>query len=225
MRVLKICVLVHGPGTKPEALIEWSFDRGHAVDVRYLFRGDAVPELSEFDWLISTGGPMHAFQDDDFPFLAEETALIERAILAEKGVLGLCLGSQLMARALGARVIRNDHWEVGWHRVSVDDPKLGKADLMAFQWHQDTFEVPKRALLVATNAATPNQAFRLSSRVVGVQFHPEAIHEWVRECAVDPDYPSGPFVQMPSELVQGLIHQPAMNYWLRRLLQQIEGDL
>jgi GMP synthase-like glutamine amidotransferase len=225
MKVLKICILVHGPGTRPDALIEWAFDRGHAVDVKYLFRGDALPELSEFDWLISTGGPMHAFEDEIYPFLATEAALIDQALSANKGVLGLCLGSQLMARALGAEVRKNKHWEVGWHRVAVDDPSLGKADLMAFQWHQDTFELPKGALLIATNAATPVQAFRLSARAVGVQFHPEAIHEWVQECAIDPVYPSGPFVQMPSELVQGLIHQPAMNYWLRRLLQQIEGDL
>ncbi len=225
MKVLRICILVHGPGSRPDALLDWAFDRGHAVDVRYLFRADPLPELAEFDWLISTGGPMHAFDDDNFQFLVPEVQLLSKALAAEKAVLGLCLGSQLMARARGAKVIKNRHWEVGWHRVSVDDPSLGKGDLMVFQWHQDTFELPKDALLIATNAATPNQGFRLSSRAVGLQFHPEAIHQWVQECAIDPDYPSGPFVQMASELVQGLIHQPAMNYWLRRLLDQIEGDL
>ncbi|CAN5456815.1 type 1 glutamine amidotransferase [soil metagenome] len=225
MNVLRICILVHGPGTRPEALVDWAFDRGHAVDVRYLFKGEELPALTEFDWLISTGGPMHAFQDDKFPFLGSESTLIAQAVSANKAVLGLCLGSQLMARALGAGVKKNEHWEVGWHRVQIDDPNLGKGDLMAFQWHQDTFELPKGARLIATNTATPNQGFRLSARQVGVQFHPEAIHEWVQGCATDPDYPTGPYVQMPSELVQGLIHQPAMNYWLRRLLQQIEGDL
>lgn len=225
MKVLRISVLVHGPGSRPDGIVDWALERGHAVDVRYLFRGDELPKLDEFDWLISTGGPMNCHQDETYPFLAAESQLIAQAISADKGVLGLCLGAQLMARALNTRVRPNDHWEVGWHQVEVEDPSLGKTSLMAFQWHQDTFELPKGALLVATNAATRNQAFRLSNRIVGIQFHPEAIHEWVRECSVDPEYPEGPFVQTRSEIVQGLIHLPAMNYWFRRLLQQIEGDL
>lgn len=225
MKVLRICVLVHGPATRPEALIEWAYDQGHAVDLRRLHEGDPLPDLGEFDWLISTGGPMNCYQDEEFPFLAEETELLRQALRADKAVLGLCLGAQLMARALEAPVRRNAHWEVGWHKVKVDDPYLGKADLMVFQWHQDAFELPDAALLIATNAATAHQGFRLSKRAVAVQFHLEATHEWVKECAQDPAYPTGSFVQEPSEIVQGLIHQPAMNYWLRRLLQQIEGDL
>ncbi len=225
MKVLRISILVHGPGSRPDAIAEWAFDRGHAADLRYLFRGDVLPELADFDWLISTGGPMNCHQDEAYPFLGSETQLIAQAIAAGKGVLGLCLGAQLMARALNAPVKKNDHWEVGWHPVEINDPKLGKATLTAFQWHQDTFELPEDALLVATNSATRNQAFRVSDRVVGIQFHPEAIHQWVQECAIDPEYPEGPFVQTRSEVVQGLIHQPAMNYWFRGLLQQIEGDL
>jgi GMP synthase (glutamine-hydrolysing) len=225
MKVLRICILVHGPGTRPDATVEWGFEQGHAVDVRHLYRGDLLPELGEFDWLITTGGPMHAHDDENYEFLPAETALIQRAIEKEKAVLGLCLGGQLIARALGASVRKNSHWEVGWHTVAISDEYLGKGPLTAFQWHQDTFELPKGAVRIATNSATPNQGFRLSDRVVGVQFHPEAISSWVQDAAIDPDYPSGPFVQPPSELVQGLIHLPAMNYWFRRLLHQIEGAL
>ena len=225
MKELKVCVLVHGPGTRPAALVEWGFDRGHAVDLRNLHLGDPLPGLDDFDFLISTGGPMNCYQDDEFPFLFHEAQLIAEALRARKGVLGLCLGAQLMARAAGGSVRSLGHWEVGWHKVSIEDQYLGKGEIMAFQWHQDTFEPPEGALHIATSAAAKNQGFRLSSRAVGVQFHPEATAEWVRECAVDPQYPSGVFVQEPSELVQGLIHQPALNYWLRGLLHQIEGDL
>lgn len=216
---------MHGPGTRPGALVEWAYDRGHAADVRNLHRGDPLPELHEFDWLISTGGPMNCHQDKEYPFLATETKLLKKAIEHDKAVLGLCLGAQLMARSQGAAIRRNDQWEVGWHKVSLDDPWLGKGDLMAFHWHQDTFELPEGAKRIATNFTTANQAFRLSRKVLGLQFHPEATHEWVRECSDDPEYPEGPFVQSREDLVQGLIHQPAMNYWLRRLLQQIEGEL
>ena len=225
MRVLRIIILVHGPGTRPDATVQWAFDQGHAVDIRYLFRGDQLPELSEFDWLVTTGGPMNCFDDEKFPFLKREAQLIRQAISGGKAVLGLCLGAQLMARAMDAPVNRNPNWEVGWHAVQIDDVYLGKADLSVFQWHQDTFGVPNGAVRIATNAATSNQAFRLSPRVVGTQFHPEAIAEWVEEAAVDPEYPTGLFVQEPSELVQGLIHLPAMNYWFRGLLHQIEGAL
>lgn len=222
---LRVCILVHGPGTRPESSVEWAREQGHAVDLRYLFRGDSLPEITEFDWLISTGGPMNCLDDDNFKFLAPEAALIRQAISGGKGVLGLCLGAQLMARAMGAKVQKNAHWEVGWHSVEIDDAYLGKGGLTAFQWHQDTFDLPEGAVRMATNGTTRNQGFRLSERVIGVQFHPEAIPEWVQDCAIDPDYPAGLFVQAPSELVQGLIHLPAMNYWFRRLLHQIEGDL
>lgn len=227
-RILRICILVHGPGTRTDASVTWAETAGHKPEVRYLFRGDPLPQLTEFDWLISTGGPMHALADlkyQKFSFLRDEAELIRQAIELGRGVLGLCLGAQLIARALGANVKPNDHWEVGWHPVEIDDAYLGKERLTAFQWHQDTFDVPKGAVRIATNSATPNQGFRLSKRVVGVQFHPEAITEWVHDCAIDPDYPAGPFVQAPPKLVQGLIHLPAMNYWFKRLLHQIEGDL
>lgn len=225
MKVLSLCILVHGPGTRTEALVEWAFDQGHAVDIRNLHDGDPLPTVTEFDWLISTGGLMNVYEDAEFPFLPMEAALLRRAVEAGRAVLGLCLGAQLLARAFDARVRPNSEWEVGWYPVQINDHYLGKANLIAFHRHQDTFEMPPGATRIATNAVTENQGFRLSPRVVGLQFHPEATHEWVRECSVDPHHPKGLFVQEPSELVQGLIHQPAMNYWLRRLLQQIEGDL
>jgi GMP synthase-like glutamine amidotransferase len=96
---------------------------------------------------------------------------------------------------------------------------------MAFQWHRDTFELPSGAIRIASNPITPEQGFRVSNKVVGLQFHPEATAQWVRECLEDKPYPEGPYVQNHEEVVQGLIHQPAMNYWFRRLLQQIEGEL
>lgn len=216
---------MHGPGTRPDATVEWAFEQGHVVDIRYLFRGDEIPLLSEFDWLVTTGGPMNSTDDENFPFLAREAQLIQQAISAGKAVLGLCLGAQLIARAMGAKVHRNAHWEVGWHSVRVDDAYLGKGDFVVFQWHQDTFDLPEGAARIATNSITENQAFRISPRVVATQFHPEAVTKWIQESAVDPVYPAGPFVQLPNDIVQGLIHLPAMNYWFRRLLHQIEGDL
>ena len=225
MKSLRIAILTHSAGTRPDALVDWAFDRGHAPNVCALYKGDSCPSVDEFDLLVSTGGPMNCMEDERFPFLAEEVKLIERAIVAGKGVLGLCLGGQLIARAAGAQVKKHEHWEVGWHKVRLDDQLLGKGEIMAFQWHQDTYELPAGARRIASNPITSEQGFRLSNRVIGLQFHPEATAQWIRECLEDKPYPSGPYVQNQEEIVQGLIHQPAMNYWFRRLLQQIEGEL
>lgn len=225
MKPLRLAILSHSAATRPDAVVDWAFDRGHAPNVCSLYKGESCPNLDEFDFLISMGGPMNCLEDERFPFLAVETKLLKRAILAGKGVLGLCLGAQLIARASGANVTKHQHWEVGWHKVRLDDELLGKGEIMAFHWHRDTFELPKGATRIASNPITPEQGFRVSSKVVGLQFHPEATAQWVRECLEDRPYPVGPHVQNHEEVVQGLIHQPAMNYWFRRLLQQIEGEL
>ncbi len=225
MNPLRIAILSHSAAARPDAIVDWAFDRGHAPDVHGLHKGDPLPDMADFDFLVVTGGPMNCLEDERFPFLTAETKLVEKAIVAGKGVLGLCLGGQLMARASGAKVVKHAHWEVGWHKVRLADEILGKGEIMAFHWHQDTFELPAGAVRIASNPITAEQGFRFSRKVVGLQFHPEATTQWVRECLEDEPYPTGPYVQNREEVVQGLIHQPAMNYWFRRLLQQIEGEL
>lgn len=225
MRCLRVAILSHSQPTRPDAVVDWAFDRGHAPDVRSLYAGEPLPDLDDFDFLVVMGGPMSSSDDTRFPWLGEETRLIEKAMEADKAVLGLCLGGQLIARACSTPVVKNDHWECGWHKVKIEDPYVGKGELVAFQWHQDTFRLPDGATRIASNSITREQGFRLSSKIVGLQFHPEAIHDWVRGCLNDVPYPEGPYVQDREEVVQGLIHQPAMNHWFRKLLQQMEGEL
>jgi GMP synthase-like glutamine amidotransferase len=222
---LRIAILVHSRPSRPDAVVDWAFDRGHAPVVRSLFAAEPLPEIDEFDFLVVMGGPMSVNDDDIYPWLASETKLIEKSMSAGKAVLGLCLGGQLIARACAAPVVRNDHWEVGWHKIRVEDPYIGKGELVAFQWHQDMFSLPRGATRIASNAVTREQGFRLSDKIVALQFHPEAVHDWVRVCAEEEPYPVGPFVQDRNEVLQGLIHQPAMNHWFRKLLQQMEGEL
>jgi hypothetical protein len=99
MKSLRMAILSHSAATRPDAIVDWAFDRGHAPNVCALYKGEPCPEVEEFDFLVSTGGPMNCFEDERFPFLADEAKLLERAIVAGKGVLGLCLGGQLIARA------------------------------------------------------------------------------------------------------------------------------
>lgn len=225
-RTLKIAILQHSAGTGPGLVSTWAESRGHESFVRRLDLKQPLPSLNEFDWLISLGGPMNCDQETEFPFLRDEKDLIRVSIEEGKAVLGLCLGGQLMARALGARVAKNAHWEAGWFKINLSDPLMPEwTQVTAMQWHQDTFELPRDAQRIATNAITSNQAYRISPKVVGIQFHPEATPEWVLECSHDKPYPSGLYVQSPAELKEGLIHTSELRQWFFELLHQIEGAL
>ncbi len=148
------------------------------------------PPVREADALIFMGGSMSA--NDDLPFIHREIQYIREAIVRGKPVLGVCLGAQLMAKALGARVYANRVKEIGWAPVTFTDaaqrdPVLGGFDgsEVIFHWHGETFDLPPGAELLASSAACRNQVFRLGGRTYGLQFHlevtPDMIMQWCRE--------------------------------------------
>ncbi len=151
--------------------------------IRYVNFGrqpDARPQISRYHGLVVLGGPMNCDQSERYPHLLTEIELIRQAISHGKPVLGICLGAQLIARSLGARVSRNPVKEIGWYdlRPTPDgecDPlfaKLGPVQKI-FQWHGDTFEIPAGAVHLATSPDCSNQAFRYGENVYGLQFHLE----------------------------------------------------
>jgi GMP synthase (glutamine-hydrolysing) len=144
-----------------------------------LDEGEALPDWREFDGMIVMGGPMGAYEDADHPWLADEKRLLREAVEADVPVWGVCLGAQLLAAALGARVYRGERPEVGLLPVELapsaaDDPVFGDApsSFPTLQWHGDTFDLPAGATLLASSPAYPNQAFRVG-RSYGLQFHLE----------------------------------------------------
>ncbi len=150
----------------------------------------ARPHLDGYDGLVVLGGPMNVGQVDDYPHLATEIELIDEAIDRGLPVLGVCLGAQLIATALGARVYPNDEKEIGWYPIELTeegttDPLLGhlEAREQIFQWHGDTFEIPEGAAHLAISPACRNQAFRYGTNVYGLQFHMEVdeplIERWL----------------------------------------------
>jgi len=151
--------------------------------IRYVNFGrepDAQPDISRYDGLIVLGGPMNCDQADRYPHLPTEIEVIREAISAGKPVLGICLGAQLIARALGARVRKNPVKEIGWYELNPTD--AGRKDPLCsefadtqqiFQWHGDTFELPHGAEHLATSPDCVNQAFRYKHNVYGFQFHLE----------------------------------------------------
>lgn len=212
----------HSRGTPPGRTVGWAEENGHTVRIYDLDLGAELPRLSDFDALISLGGPMNCDDEAQHPWLRAEKRLIAEAIEDQRAVLGICLGAQLIARSQGAQVRVHSHWENGWHPVTVNDEYLGSTELTVFQWHRDTFDLPPRAQRIATNSVTLNQAFRLSDRVVGTQFHPEADEAWVKALVQDPDQPpDGPYVQRGPQLLAGLKNLASQRVWMDRLLKQM----
>src|SRR5262245_55746020 len=161
-------------------------------------------DLPDFDpgmWsgLVVMGGPMNVDEVEKYPFLAGEVQWLERAVEARLPVLGVCLGAQLLAKALGARVYPNTIKEIGWYEVELlpaaeDDLVFGgiakpqadaKRQMTVFQWHGDTFDLPEGAVRLARSEQCENQAFRYGRAAYGLQFHlevtPEIIDSWLCE--------------------------------------------
>jgi GMP synthase (glutamine-hydrolysing) len=156
-------------------------DAGYRI--RYLNFGrqpDAVADIGRYHGLVVLGGPMNCDQTARYPHLAAETEAIRAAVERGMPVLGICLGGQLIARALGARVLRNPEKEIGWYDVTptaagAGDPLFRHfgGTRKIFQWHGDTFEIPPGAVHLASSAACANQAFRFGDNVYALQFHLE----------------------------------------------------
>jgi GMP synthase-like glutamine amidotransferase len=163
-------------------------NRGIGVECVDLYREDAsVPDISGAAGLIFMGGPMSA--NDDLPYLKQEIQLIVQAMERGQPVLGVCLGSQLMARALGAKVYRNPAKEIGWFEIhlteaAAQDPLFSdfRESQMVFHWHGETFDLPPGATLLAYSDLCRHQAYRAGERAYGLQFHaevtPEMIADW-----------------------------------------------
>ena len=177
-----------GPGILADCLQNRGWDREDIL----LYRGDNISEKWRgHSLLIVMGGPMNVYEEDAYPFLRQETEVIRKAIRTGLPVMGFCLGVQLMAKALGARVKKGHKKEIGWYSVhltekGLQDPTLKSfpEESVVFQWHADTFELPKEATRIFSSENYPNQAIRIGDMNYGFQFHFEItadmIAEWIK---------------------------------------------
>ena len=157
-------------------------------------RGELLPEVDQVSALIVLGGAMGANDDAGYPFLTDLKQLIRAVVEAGKPYLGICLGGQLLAAALGAPVVSNRWEELG--SLPVQLTVEGRADQLlqelpdsftTFQWHHDSFDLPVGAILLASSPDCPHQAFRVGNNAWGLQFHPEVTEQIIRDwCAWDP---------------------------------------
>jgi GMP synthase-like glutamine amidotransferase len=150
--------------------------------------GVRFPKLDGFTHIVILGGPMNVYEEDRYPFLKNEDLFIKEAIQRGKSVLGICLGAQLIAKALGAKVFKAPLKEIGWYDVSLTEDGLKDSlfshlpkTLSVFQWHEDTFEMPNAGKLIATSTSVPHQAFKYGENAYGLQFHLEVTEKMIRE--------------------------------------------
>lgn len=187
---MSLLVVQHEAGCPPALLGRWLTDEGLELDVRHPYRGDDLPaDLAAHDGLVVLGGHMGAYDDGRFPWLTATKALLRGAAAAGTPALGLCLGHQLAAVALGGVVARNPRgrmtgvYHVGWTAEAAADPLVGflTSPRRGIQWNSDVVvRVPAGAVLLAATEAGEVQAMRFAPTVWGIQLHPEADIDIVR---------------------------------------------
>ncbi|GAK53188.1 glutamine amidotransferase class-I [Candidatus Moduliflexus flocculans] len=201
---MKIHYLQHVPFEGLGSIAVWAANRGDSVTVSRLYQGDALPALDTFDLLVIMGGPMSVNDESEFPFLVSEKRFIADAIQAEKRVLGICLGAQLIATVLGGTVYRNAQKEIGWFPIELTDAGHHSrffahvpSGAEAFHWHGETFDLPDGAAWLAQSEVCRHQAFSYRDHVVGLQFHLETTPESAMQLIVNcgDELVAAPFIQ------------------------------
>jgi len=181
--IMHIICLKHVTFEGPGAIAHWAGSRGHRLSTVGLHAGESIPSPEGCDMLVIMGGPMNIYEENKYPWLAQEKAAIRTAIDAGKVVLGICLGAQLIADALGSKVAMGPEIEIGWFPIqrSADCPKILPLPepLRVFHWHGDNCELPDGAVCIASSEVCPNQAFVYQEHVLGLQCHLETTREGI----------------------------------------------
>ncbi|MEY8351724.1 type 1 glutamine amidotransferase [Lachnospiraceae bacterium 54-53] len=237
---MRIYYLQHVPFENPGIILSWAEYKNYPVMCTRLYADEMLPSMEEFDWLVIMGGPMNIYQETEYPWLKREKEFIKAAIAGNKVVIGLCLGGQLIADAIGGRVIRNRYVEIGWFPVTFTKQGLSLPVLshlpdraVIFEWHGDTFvDLPEEAVLLAENEACENQAFSYGSRVFGFQFHMEntmhIIRDLIENCREE--MVPGPYIQTADEILAGTGFVEHNNEWMLLFLSKLaalyeEGEI
>jgi len=192
---VNVLVLQHIACEPPGVYEDVLRERGAAIERVQLDEGDSLPRWQGFDAVIAMGGPMGATDDNELSWLTEEKRYVGEAVRAGVPFWGICLGAQLLAASLGAKVYLGPAPEVGVLPVTLtpaaqEDPVFAEAPstLPTLQWHGDTFDLPDGAELLATSPAYAHQAFRWGDAAYGLQFHLEVSTEMAAEWADVPAY-------------------------------------
>jgi len=192
---VRILVLQHISCEPPCIYEDILVEKGASIHRVEIDEGQQLPDWRGIDAIIAMGGPMSVNDDATLPWLTAEKRLVREAVLAGKPYWGVCLGVQLLAASLGARVYAGPKPEVGIMPVYLTEAAHDDAvfsglprELVTFQWHGETFDLPDGGVLLATSPAYPNQAFRWKNKAYGVQFHVEISADLAKQWSQVPAY-------------------------------------
>jgi len=229
---MKIHYLQHVPFEDLANIWMWASEKKHIITSTKLYMDEKLPEVNSFDWLIAMGGPMNIYEEEKYPWLAEEKEFIKEAIESRKFVLGICLGAQLVADVLGGKVKENSYKEIGWLPVKKisggsDFLKSLPDEFTAFHWHGDTFDIPPAAERLAETKGCANQAFEYGENVLALQFHLESsqasIEHLIENCAED--MTEGMYVQTQDEILSAKGYLTQAKTHMESMLDSIEKKI
>jgi GMP synthase (glutamine-hydrolysing) len=222
---MKLHYLQHVPFEGLGMIKDWANARNAELSRTRLFADEKLPAVDTFDWLVVMGGPMGIHDHGGHPWLVAEKEFIKQAINAGKTVLGICLGAQLIADVLGAKVYAGPQKEIGWFPIqrAANAPELLPEELTVFHWHGDTFDLPAGATRLASSAACANQGFIYSGRVVGLQFHmettPASMEALIENCSGE--LVDAPCIQTAGQLRGGLSNLENIHTAMRHVLDTL----
>jgi GMP synthase-like glutamine amidotransferase len=200
--------LQHVPFEGLGSIEKWLHNSGYKVTHTQFYETSELPDVNEIDLIVVMGGPMSVNDEDEFPWLTLEKKFIRNVIESGKPVLGICLGAQLIANAMGAEVYPNQVKEIGWFPVqavgATDDSIFSfPAKTEVFHWHGETYSLPVGATLIAKSEGCENQAFQIGISVIGLQFHLETTPDSAREIVTNcrDELISSQYVQTEEEIL------------------------
>jgi GMP synthase-like glutamine amidotransferase/diadenosine tetraphosphate (Ap4A) HIT family hydrolase len=237
---LNICILQNVPFEGAGIILPYFEQREgedeqrqvHHIEIVHLYREYQLPNPEEVDLLVIMGGPMSVHDEQKHPYLAEVKPFIRQVIDEGKWVLGICLGAQLVAEALGAEVEPNPEKEIGWFPVTQTDQDSWLADLLpceftCLHWHGDTFDIPQGATHVARSEACEHQAFVWNNRVIGLQFHLEFTPQSTKNLIERSQHElvDAPWIQSESDMLADHERFEQANRLMAGVLRHIESEI
>lgn len=231
--MMKIHILQHVAFEGPAYIEEWAKEASATLSYTLLYEGDIqFPAVGDIDVVVIMGGPMSVNDEHLYGWISREKAFISACIGERKKIIGICLGAQMIASCLGARVYPASEKEIGWHAVRRNAAlsenwltRIFNASPQVFHWHGEQFDLPGSAEDLLTTDANNHQAYLIDDYILGFQFHLEATEESIRAMLAhgSDELVARPFVQSAAQILGSLHHVPVINQLMKSVLDYFLG--